>query len=105
MAHPDGELATSRAAATKGVAMAISSFSNYPIADVRRAGTEVDADMGHAIQLYTMKDRALQERIVREAEAQGCKAVFLTADSPVLGVRYNECKVLRFLSKFRSVVS
>jgi (S)-2-hydroxy-acid oxidase len=42
------------------------------------------------MQLYTMKDRALQERIIKQAEAAGCKAIFLTADSPVLGVRYNE---------------
>jgi len=42
------------------------------------------------MQLYTMKDQALQERIIRTAEEAGCKAIFLTADSPVLGVRYNE---------------
>ena len=90
MAHPDGEVATSRACALKGVNMAISSFSNYPLADVRKAGTDVDPTMCHALQLYTMRDRALQERIVRSAEAAGCTAIFLTADSPVLGVRYNE---------------
>jgi (S)-2-hydroxy-acid oxidase len=90
MAHPDGELATSRACARKGVNMAISSFSNYPLADVRAAGTAIDPGTAHAIQLYTMKDRALQERIVGKAEAAGCTAIFLTADSPVLGVRYNE---------------
>jgi len=90
MAHPDGELATSRACAIKDVNMAISSFSNYPVADVRKAGTTIDPGMSHAIQLYSMKDRALQERVVRSAEAAGCTAIFLTADSPVLGVRYNE---------------
>ncbi len=70
--------------------MAISSFSNYPITDVRNVGKSIDPDICHAIQLYTMKDRALQERIVRSAEEAGCAAMFLTADSPVLGVRYNE---------------
>jgi (S)-2-hydroxy-acid oxidase len=90
MAHPDGELATSRACAIKGVNMAISSFSNYPLVVVRKAGTAIDPGMSHVIQLYSMKDRALQERIVRSAEAAGCTAIFLTADSPVLGVRYNE---------------
>ena len=90
MAHPDGELATSRACAIKGVNMAISSFSNYPVVGIRKAGTAIDPGMSHAIQLYSMKDRALQERVVRSAEAAGCTAIFLTADSPVLGVRYNE---------------
>lgn len=42
------------------------------------------------MQMYTLKDRALELRMIREAEARGCKAIFLTADSPVLGVRYNE---------------
>lgn len=89
MAHPTGELATSRAAAKRGINMAISSFSNYSVHDVRRAGLSV-GPITHAMQLYSMRDRGLQERIVRQAEAEGCKAIFLTADSPVLGVRYNE---------------
>ncbi|GAB7349101.1 hypothetical protein MBLNU459_g8051t1 [Dothideomycetes sp. NU459] len=89
MAHPSGELATSRACAKKGVNMGISSFSNHPIHEVRRAGEEA-GPIAHAMQLYTMQDRGLQERIVRRAEAEGCSAILLTADSPVLGVRYNE---------------
>lgn len=89
MAHSTGELATSRACATKGVNMGISSFSNYSITDVRQAGRSV-GPIAHAIQMYSMQDRALQERIIRKAEAEGCSAILLTADSPVLGVRYNE---------------
>ena len=89
MAHPDGELATSRACAHQRVNMAISSYSNHAISEVRAAGRSV-GPVAHAIQLYTMRDRALQERIIRNAEAAGCSAIFLTADSPVLGVRYNE---------------
>lgn len=42
------------------------------------------------MQLYTMKDREAQLRIIRRAEEAGCAAVRRTADSPVLGVRYNE---------------
>lgn len=90
MAHHSGELATSRAAATHDIPMAISSFSNHSISSVRAAGLSVNPNIPHAIQLYSMRDRALQERIVRSAEAAGATAIFLTADSPVLGVRYNE---------------
>jgi (S)-2-hydroxy-acid oxidase len=89
MAHPDGELGTSRACAKRGIHMGVSSFSNYSVEEVTKAGREV-GPMAHAMQLYTMKDRALQERIIKRAEAAGCVAIFLTADSPVLGVRYNE---------------
>lgn len=92
MAHPAGELATSRACARKGVNMGISSFANFPIADIRSAGLDVNPSINHAIQLYTMRDRKLQEHIIRTAESQGCKALLLTADSPVLGVRYSEVK-------------
>src|ERR1700761_8577633 len=81
MAHPDGELATARACAKLGVNMAISSFSNYRVEEVTTASA---GKINHAMQLYTMKDRALQERIIKKAEAAGCKAIFLTADSPVL---------------------
>ncbi|KAM0694409.1 hypothetical protein Q7P36_004764 [Cladosporium allicinum] len=89
MAHPDGELATSRACAKAGVSMGISSYANYNIERIRDAGLSV-GKINHAMQLYTMRDRELELRIIREAESQGCKAIFLTADSPVLGVRFNE---------------
>lgn len=89
MAHPDGELATSRACAKAGVDMGISSYANHTIEQVREAGLSV-GPINHAMQLYTMRDRELELRIIREAEKQGCKAIFLTADSPVLGVRFNE---------------
>ncbi|EMC99551.1 hypothetical protein BAUCODRAFT_29908 [Baudoinia panamericana UAMH 10762] len=89
MAHPEGELATARACARRGINMAISSFANYTIREIRGSGLGV-APIKHAIQMYTLKDRGLELKIIREAEAQGCTAIFLTADSPVLGVRYNE---------------
>ena len=88
MAHPDGELATSRACGKAGVHMAISSFSNYDIEAVMEQGR--DAGIAYAIQMYTMKNRTLQEQIVRRAERTGVRAILLTADSPVLGVRWNE---------------
>lgn len=93
MAHPLGEIATSRASAKKRIPMAVSSFANYGIQEIREAAVSItgsDQVIPNAMQLYTMKDRALQLRIIRRAEAAGCRAIFLTADSPVLGVRYNE---------------
>jgi len=90
MAHSDGELATSRACARKNIHMGVSSFANYTVEEIVKAGLENGDPMTHVMQLYTMKDRALQERIIKRAEKAGCVAIFLTADSPVLGVRYNE---------------
>ena len=89
MAHSEGELATSKACAKAGVNMGISSYANYRIDQIREAGLSI-GPIDHAMQLYTMRDRDLELRIIQEAEKQGCKAIFLTADSPVLGVRFNE---------------
>lgn len=89
MAHPDGELATSRACAKYGVNMGISSYANHTVEQITVAGKEI-GPIHHVMQLYSMKDREKEEQVVRRAEAAGCKAIFLTADSPVLGVRYNE---------------
>ncbi|VUC29307.1 unnamed protein product [Clonostachys rosea] len=89
MAHPDGELATARACANRRVHMGISSFANHSVEDIRAAGLTV-GPLTNAMQLYTMQDREMQLRIIHRAEAAGCKAIFLTADSPVLGVRFNE---------------
>ncbi|PNS13970.1 Cytochrome b2, mitochondrial [Sphaceloma murrayae] len=92
IAHPDGELATSRACAKRGVHMGISSYANHTAAQIIDASRDAkpDGQAKHIMQLYSMKDRTLQESILRRAEEAGCVAVFLTADSPVLGVRYNE---------------
>ena len=89
MAHPDGELATSRACARVGVNMGVSSFANYSVEEITAAGKSVGS-INHVMQLYSMNDRAKELNIIRRAERAGCKAIFLTADSPVLGVRYNE---------------
>ncbi|MCJ1241878.1 hypothetical protein MMC14_009884 [Varicellaria rhodocarpa] len=89
MAHPTGEFAISRACAKRGINMAISFFSNYSIEHVRKAGLEV-GPLTHVIQMYSMQDRVLQKRVIQRAEAAGCTAIFLTTDSPVLSVRYNE---------------
>lgn len=92
LAHKEAELATSRAAAATGVNMIVSSFANFPIHEVVAAGGSKGGDgpIAYAQQMYMMRDRALQERVIERAEAAGCKAIYLTGDSPVLGVRYNE---------------
>ncbi|KAA8651188.1 hypothetical protein EYZ11_008951 [Aspergillus tanneri] len=91
MAHPDGELATSRAYAHRNIPMAISSFCNHPLEEITTVARAV-APISHLLQVYTMRDSEKQERIIRRAEAAACKAILPTADSPVLGVRYNEVR-------------
>ncbi|MEQ9321894.1 MAG: alpha-hydroxy acid oxidase, partial [Polyangiaceae bacterium] len=87
MAHPDGELATARAAGAAGTIMILSTLSNTPVEEV------VEAASGPVwFQLYVYRDRAATEGLVRRAEAAGCEALVLTVDAPRLGVRERDVR-------------
>ncbi|MEA2566690.1 MAG: 4-hydroxymandelate oxidase [Actinomycetota bacterium] len=87
LAHPDGEIAAARAAASAGVVYCLSTVSTHPIEAVGAA-----TDGAWWFQLYIQKDRALTEDLVRRAEAAGCRAVVLTVDLPVTGYRDRELR-------------
>jgi 4-hydroxymandelate oxidase len=83
LAHPEGELATARAAARTGTLLIASTLSTYRIEDIAAAA-------GNAplwLQLYVFRDRTITEELVRRAEAAGCSAICLTASVPVQGNR------------------
>ncbi|TIA87109.1 hypothetical protein E3P99_03389 [Wallemia hederae] len=87
LAHPDGELATSRAASAFGINMCLSTYSNTPADQVIAQSSGTNA---YAHQLSIMKDYALNMAIIHRAEEAGYKAIFLTIDCPYLGRRLNE---------------
>lgn len=67
--------------------MQISTNASYPLADITAT------KKGHPffLQLYVNKDRSASEKILRNAEACGCKGVFITVDQPHPGKReYDE---------------
>lgn len=64
LAHPDGEAATSRAAANMGIAMALSTYATTPLEDVVAQGT----GNPYAIQLTIPKERGLAVQMIRRAE-------------------------------------
>ncbi|PYH96499.1 FMN-dependent dehydrogenase [Aspergillus ellipticus CBS 707.79] len=86
LAHPDGELATSRAAAKHGICMTLSSYSNASLEDVASQG----CGNPYAMQMCVLKDRSLTLQLLERAEKSGYKALFLSVDVPVLGKRLNE---------------
>ena len=88
MAHPDGELATARAAAERGVLMTLSSLSTTSMEDVAAAAPS----SSKWYQLYVYKDRGITEELVRRAESAGYTALVLTVDTPVLGVRESDAR-------------
>ncbi|HEY7281515.1 MAG TPA: alpha-hydroxy acid oxidase [Actinomycetota bacterium] len=83
MAHPDGELATSRACAGAGTVMVLSTIASSTIEDVAAAAP----DSPRWFQLYVHRDRGLTGELVGRAVEAGFRALVLTVDTPVLGVR------------------
>ncbi|MGW4642137.1 alpha-hydroxy acid oxidase [Sphaerisporangium sp. NPDC004334] len=79
LAHPDGELATARAAAEAGVIMIAAMLSTVTIEEIAACGPKL------WFQLYIQPDLGFTTSLVRRAEDAGCRALVVTADSPALG--------------------
>ncbi|KAH8432852.1 alpha-hydroxy acid oxidase [Aspergillus melleus] len=88
LAHPDGELATSRAAASTNLGMILSSYSTVSMEEVIEQGQENP----YAIQMCILRDRSFALKLLRRAEAAGYKAFFLSVDFPLIGQRLNESR-------------
>jgi 4-hydroxymandelate oxidase len=87
LAHPDGELATARAAGRLGIGMVVSTVSTTPIEEVCGA-TRAPV----WFQLYVYPDKSLTQRLVERAERAGAQALVLTVDTPVLGRRERDVR-------------
>jgi isopentenyl diphosphate isomerase/L-lactate dehydrogenase-like FMN-dependent dehydrogenase len=85
LADPEGECATARAAAERGVLMCLSSFASRSLEDVAAA-----SDGPKWFQLYFHKDSAITEDVIRRAVDAGYGAIVLTVDVPVPGYRERE---------------
>ncbi len=85
LAHPDGELATATAAAAINATMVVSTQANFTL-------EEIAAASGGPLwfQLYIQHDRDFTAALVRRAEAAGYRALVVTADAPVSGLRNRE---------------
>lgn len=92
MAHPDGELATARAAATLNIPMMLSTIASSTLEDVAQASSEVNPAHSRFFQLYVYKDRDVTRRLVARAEAAGYQALAVTVDTPTFGRRYADVR-------------
>ncbi|KAF2158019.1 FMN-dependent dehydrogenase [Myriangium duriaei CBS 260.36] len=88
LAHPDGEVACSRAAAKMGVPMCLSSYSTSSLEDVKAQGST----NAYMVQMCIVRDRSVTLQLLERAEKAGYKALFLSVDVPVLGIRLNEAR-------------
>ncbi len=87
-----GDLAAARASAETGVPLMASTLSNDPLESVAGAL----GDTPGFFQLYTPKDKALAESLVRRAEAGGYKGIVVTLDTWVTGWRPRDLNVANF---------
>jgi isopentenyl diphosphate isomerase/L-lactate dehydrogenase-like FMN-dependent dehydrogenase len=87
MAHPDGELATARAAAARGMTMTVSTSASTDLADIAAVGGP------RWFQVYLLADPGARRALVERAVANGYEALVLTVDVPRLGRRERDLRV------------
>lgn len=83
--HAEGEIGTARGASAAGAGFVVSTFTTTSIDEIAR-----NTQQPIWFQLYVQRDREFTKDMVQRAVASGCKAVCVTADTPVLGNRYGQ---------------
>ncbi|KAF9893682.1 Hydroxyacid oxidase 1 [Aspergillus nanangensis] len=86
VAHPIGEIGTSRVASRRNIPMCLSTYSTTSLEDVITQGTENP----YAMQVSFFNEAGVTESLIRRAEKAGYKALFVSVDLPVLGNRVSE---------------
>ena len=90
LAHPDGELAITRAAGHSKVPYMLPTLSSYTLREMLDA--KISSDQTQFGQLYVNADRAKSFEYVRELERGGCRGLFVTVDAPQLGRREKDMR-------------
>ena len=81
-AHPDGEAAVVRAAHRAGIVPIVSQSATLPFDEVARA-----SDGPIWFQCYPGADADVSDRVLAGVVGAGCRAIVVTADAPVGGIR------------------
>ncbi|KAL3474420.1 FMN-dependent dehydrogenase family protein [Aspergillus californicus] len=92
LAHPDGEIATSRAAAKAGIPMCLSHWATKSLEEVITAGKEGGTENPYALQTSGASQKKYIVELVKRASEAGYKALILTVDAPTIGRRLNELR-------------
>ncbi len=88
LAHPEGEVATARAAAATDTIMCLSTLSTTSI----QALAQAVPGASRWFQLYVFSDRGVSRELVRQAVEHGYEALVVTVDLPVLAIRERELR-------------
>ena len=86
LAHPDGEVATARAAAAADTTMIVSTLSTTAVEELAATGASL------WFQLYVYRERELTAALIDRVERAGCKALVLTVDAPLIGRRERDVR-------------
>ena len=86
LAHPEGEVATARAAAATGTTMIVSTLSTTALEDIAATGASL------WFQLYVYRERDATAALIERATRAGCKALVLTVDAPLIGRRERDVR-------------
>lgn len=87
LVHPEGELATVRAAMALQTGMVVSTLSSFTLEEIAQAGQAAATEMGHStprwFQLYMQPAREHSLQLIRRAEAAGYTAIAWTVDASI----------------------
>jgi 4-hydroxymandelate oxidase len=85
--HSEGELATARGAGAAKAIYTVSSFTTTPLEEIVKAATQP-----LWFQIYVRDDRDFTKSLIQRAEVLGFRALCVTVDTPVAGVRNRQDK-------------
>ncbi|MBW4433213.1 MAG: alpha-hydroxy-acid oxidizing protein [Pelatocladus maniniholoensis HA4357-MV3] len=95
LAHPEGELATAKAASSAGVGMVLSTLSTKSLEEVAQIYYSNYSQTPNPplwFQLYIHRDRNLTRALIERAYTAGYQALCVTVDAPVLGKRERDTR-------------
>jgi len=97
MVHPSGENGLARGCRKKGIPQCVSTNASFPISEIFASvqipgsygdsKTPEEGEMPIFFQLYVDNQREKSERLLKQVEELGVKAIFVTVDAPVPGKR------------------
>ncbi|KAJ3121370.1 hypothetical protein HK098_003746 [Nowakowskiella sp. JEL0407] len=90
LGHPEGEVVLTRAAGTRKIIQMIPTLASCSLEEMTAAKIPGQSQF---FQLYVNPDRKVTADLIRRAEKQGCKGLFITVDAPQLGRREKDMRM------------